>query len=80
MPITQSNGSTTITGDSIQVYRALAIHGVLKMSARGMKNSRQADWNQAARDLCGSSKKTAGPLLADYRAWLIEQDIIQEGN
>jgi hypothetical protein len=71
MITTDGHGNTTITGDSITLYRHMAIASALGLEVNtGMKMSHGRSTMQVAAGVCGSTKRTKKGVLADYVAWM----------
>lgn len=77
MPIETTGGITVITGDSINVYRMLALRGALKLETIGMKMSRGVPASKIIRDEFGLKTKNKVALLAEYETLLRERGFIK---
>jgi len=80
-----ADGSLMITGDSIEVYRLIALGKALKLDAHGrkigMKFSNRVNVAQNARDLLAANgvkpARNLDKLLAQYEKWMRDIGIFQ---
>jgi len=77
MPIeVNDSGSIIVTGESIQVYRMLALRSALGLEAKGMRMSRGMSALAAVKSLTGLTG-TRSTMPAKYDAWLRKNGIIE---
>ena len=69
MPVERTpTGATVITGDSINMFRALSLKGRLQLEVKGIKF--RLPTAPAVREMIGSSTRSKAKLLEELEEWI----------